>query len=120
MKESTLVLNNRYANYLSFQKQEAPPALRLYPCFPYLVNSNRLIKFDVPKAGRLFSRKTKVKLVIYDVFRNIIETLVDTDLTPGTYEVLWEVSKLGHGTYFYELSTDKGRITNRLFIPSEN
>lgn len=114
MKETTLLVTNRYANYLSYDRDQTPRQLKMDKCFPYLVNTNRLIKFEIPKYGSIFGKKVKAKLTILDVFRNEISTLVNDKLRPGKYEVLWNVSKLSYGTYFYELSTETEKITNRL------
>src|SRR5437667_1748575 len=98
MKETTLLVTNRYANYLSYERDQAPKQLKMEKCYPYLINSNRLIKFEIPKYGHIFGKKVKAKLTIFDVFRNEIATIVNDKLRPGSYEVLWNVSKLYYCT----------------------
>lgn len=121
MKETALLLTNRYTNYLPASYVEIPPtSLELHKCYPYLVTSNRLIRFDIPKSHTIFNKKAKTTLTIFDVFRNTVTTLVNDKLKPGTYEILWDVRNLTSGTYFYELTTDKERITHRIELLNNN
>lgn len=120
MKETTLLLTNKYANFLPSSYQDIPSNLKLHKCFPYLINSNRLIRFEIPKSKSLINHKVRTTLTIFDVFRNIVTTLVNDKLKPGTYEILWNVGNLTSGTYFYELTTDNERITHRLELLNNN
>jgi hypothetical protein len=86
-------------------------------CTPYLISSNRLIKFQLAKPKGLFKKKIhQVKLTIYDVFKSEIKLLMCEKLYPGKYEFLWEVSNLPHGTYYYELITSDFRKMQRVEI----
>jgi hypothetical protein len=48
---------------------------------------------------------SNVKLIIYDVLGNEIETLVNEQKSAGIYEVKFDASNLSSGIYFYELKT---------------
>lgn len=85
-------------------------------CFPYLVSSNRLIKFQLAKPKRFFNKNILVKLTIYDVFKSEIKVLINEKLFPGKYEFLWDISKLSQGTYYYELNTIHFREMHRIEI----
>lgn len=60
-----------------------PRTLRLYPNYPNPFNPLTRIKFDLPTANR-------VKLMIYNAIGQPVVTLVDEDLTAGTYVREWQ------------------------------
>ena len=55
-----------------------------------------------------------VTLKVYDVLGKEIETLVNENLKPGTYEVKFDGSKLSSGIYFYTLRASNGFRQTRL------
>jgi len=68
----------------------------LYQNYPNPFNPTTTIEFNIKKPGI-------VKLVVYDVLGNEIETLVDEHKQTGTYEITWYAKNLPSGVYFYRL-----------------
>jgi hypothetical protein len=57
-----------------------------------------------------------VKLVIYDILGTEIETLVDEQLNPGTYEVKWNGGNYPSGVYFYRLTAEGNSETKKMML----
>jgi hypothetical protein len=81
-----------------------PSGFSLHQNYPNPFNPVTKIKFDIPPskgAGGM-----TVRLIVYDILGREIATLVNEQLTPGTYEVEWDGSNCPSGVYFYKLITD--------------
>lgn len=80
---------------------EVPSGFKLYSNYPNPFNPQTMIRFDVG------SSKTgtggNVSIMIYDISGKLVETLVNGELLPGTYEVSWNASGYSSGVYFYRL-----------------
>lgn len=81
----------------------------LHGNYPNPFNPSTTIAFDLAK-------QAKVKLVIYDLLGNKIETLVDTELTSGRYRKTWEATGLTSGTYFYRIDAGDWSATKRMTL----
>jgi len=79
-----------------------PERFALYQNYPNPFNPATTIKFDIPKTGL---GGQHVKLVTYDLLGRIVNTLVDAELKPGSYEVKLDASGLSSGIYFYRIET---------------
>jgi len=55
-------------------------------------------------------------LKIYDILGREVVTLVNQELSPGTYEVDWNASNFASGIYFYKISTEFFNQTKRLVL----
>ncbi|MCC6866807.1 MAG: T9SS type A sorting domain-containing protein [Ignavibacteria bacterium] len=62
------------------------------------------------------SKLSKVKLVVFDITGREVETLVNEQLKPGTYEVDFNGSKLSSGVYFYKMITDDFVETKKMVL----
>ena len=87
---------------------------KLYQNYPNPFNPVTKIKFELPSEGK--SQKAKVKLVIYNLLGKEIETLVNEQLQPGTYEVTFDGVNLPSGVYFYQLKTGNYSETKKLIL----
>ncbi|MBE2225857.1 MAG: T9SS type A sorting domain-containing protein, partial [Ignavibacteria bacterium] len=67
------------------------------------------IEFDVPKSSF-------VKLTVYDVKGRAVETLVNSELSPGTYKTDWNGTNFSSGVYFYKLESDGFVQTKRMIL----
>jgi hypothetical protein len=67
--------------------------------YPNPFNPTTTITFNLMK-------KTHVKLAVYNVLGQEIETLVDKDLKPDRYRIHFNAEHLPAGIYFYGLKTD--------------
>lgn len=57
-----------------------------------------------------------VRLTIYDLLGREIQTLINKELKPGTYEVSWDGTNYPSGVYFYRLSTDSYSETKKMVL----
>jgi photosystem II stability/assembly factor-like uncharacterized protein len=88
---------------------EIPNKFNLQQNYPNPFNPNSKIKFQIPKS-------TIVKLVVYDVLGKEVQTLVNENLSPGTYEVSFDGSNLPSSVYFYRLDADEFTETKKLAL----
>lgn len=82
---------------------EIPASTELYQNYPNPFNPVTKIKFDI-------RNKSNVKLTVYNVSGSEIETLVNEDLSAGSYDVIWNGINYPSGIYFYKLSAS-GNLT---------
>jgi len=78
---------------------EVPREFKLYTNYPNPFNPTTTLKYDVAK-------QTFVKITIFDILGKEVEKLVNQNMTPGRYEVMWNASNFASGTYFYKFETD--------------
>ncbi|HZY10441.1 MAG TPA: T9SS type A sorting domain-containing protein, partial [Bacteroidota bacterium] len=75
-----------------------PDQFSLAQNFPNPFNPTTTISFQVTKSEF-------VSLKIFDVLGREVETLVNSVLNPGTYDVEWDADNASGGVYYYKLST---------------
>lgn len=75
-----------------------PSKFNLYQNYPNPFNPSTMIKFDL-------SKNASVKLVVYDMLGRVAATLINQDMTAGTYNISYNMANLSSGIYFYELNT---------------
>ena len=78
---------------------QTPDEYKLLQNYPNPFNPETKISFTLPKAS-------KVKLVVYDMLGKEINTIVNSDLTAGSYDYTFNASGLTSGVYFYRLFAD--------------
>jgi hypothetical protein len=99
---------------------EIPKRFVLNQNYPNPFNPSTKIKFDIPSEDK--SQKAKVKLVIYDILGKEVQTLVNEQLQPGSYEVTFDARQPGlggnlpSGVYFCQLLTEKFNETKRMIL----
>jgi hypothetical protein len=81
----------------------------LYQNYPNPFNPMTNIKFQIPKSGQ-------VDLKIYDVHGNEIETLINGQLNPGTYEVSFDASQYPSGIYFYKMTYGNIMFSRKMIL----
>ena len=81
---------------------EVPSNFKLYQNYPNPFNPTTNIKFDITRT-EVRSRKSEVSLKIFDILGKEIQTLVNEQLQPGTYEITFDGSNLSSGIYYYKL-----------------
>lgn len=57
-----------------------------------------------------------VKLVIYNVNGQVVNTLVNEKLAAGSYEYEFNASEMATGTYFYRITVDGSTLTKRMML----
>ncbi|MFC2092624.1 T9SS type A sorting domain-containing protein [Bacteroidota bacterium] len=86
-----------------------PTEYKLYNNFPNPFNPTTKIKFDIVE-------QTNVKLIVFDMLGREVETLVNTLLTPGSYEYEFTGKNLTSGIYFYRIVTDNFADTKKMIL----
>jgi|GEM_PF-1736562 len=86
--------------------------------YPNPFNPSTVIKFEIPNSenGKWKIENGVVTLKVYDVLGKEIETLVNENLKPGTYEVKFDGSKLSSGIYFYTLAAGEYNETKKMVL----
>jgi hypothetical protein len=92
---------------------EIPNEYSLSQNYPNPFNPETKIKFSIPTVGNGRDRSI---MLIYDALGREIETLVNEQLNPGTYEVNWNASNHPSGVYFYRLSSGAFSQTNKMIL----
>jgi hypothetical protein len=59
---------------------------------------------------------SNAKIVIYDLLGHEVAILVNQQLQPGTYEILWDASNYPSGVYFYRIETRNFSDTKKLVL----
>lgn len=88
---------------------ELPRKFSLKQNYPNPFNPTTNIRFEVPVSGF-------VTLKVYDVMGRKIALLVNEKKSPGTYEVLFDCSKLPSGIYFYRLEAEGFVETKKMIL----
>jgi hypothetical protein len=87
---------------------------QLYQNYPNPFNPSTKIKFILPLRRGVGGMITTLK--IYNSIGQEIKTLLNKQLSPGTYEVTFNASNLPSGIYFYQLRADNYCETKKLIL----
>lgn len=82
--------------------------------YPNPFNPSTTIEFSLP-------RKSYIALTIYNMLGQSIRTLVEKELSAGTYKVIWDgKDQFGNdvpsGVYLYDLITEERRISKKMIL----
>lgn len=77
--------------------------------YPNPFNPSTTIEFSTTKTSN-------VKLTIFNPLGQEVETLVNEELTPGSYKADWQPQDLSGGIYFYQLEADGFVQTRKLVL----
>jgi len=77
--------------------------------YPNPVNESTTIEF-------VLNSKAKVNLQIWDAYGRLMETLVNAQLPEGKHSVVFNKKNLKSGVYYYSLTADRKRKTNKMII----
>jgi len=86
-----------------------PSEFKLSQNYPNPFNPTTTIEFSTP-------RSTHVRIVIYSTLGHLVHTLVDENLSPGTYRKQWVAAGLASGVYFYRIQAGTFVDTKRLLL----
>ncbi len=86
-----------------------PKEFRLQQNYPNPFNPTTTIEFSVPQ-------RAQVSLKLYDLLGREVDTLVDKELTPGEYKVVFEARGLPSGLYFYRIQAPGFVQTRKLTL----
>jgi hypothetical protein len=82
---------------------------RLEQNFPNPFNPSTKIKYSVPQ-------QSQVKIKVFDILGNEIETLVNEEKPVGTYKLTWYAENLPSGIYFYQLQAGDFIQTKKMVL----
>ena len=85
---------------------EVPNGYLLHQNCPNPFSPSTRIKYQIIEPGY-------VSLKVYDILGNEFTTLVNEEISPGTYEATFDASGLSSGIYFYTLRTGSFAETKR-------
>jgi photosystem II stability/assembly factor-like uncharacterized protein len=92
---------------------EIPKKFALYQNYPNPFNPNTKIRFDIPPG---ISRGAFVQVEIYDISGKRVSTLINKQMSPGTYEVEWNALGYSSGVYFYRITAGEYTGTKKMII----
>ena len=91
-----------------------PEDYNLSQNYPNPFNSETVIKYQLPKAGR-------VELTVYNLMGEVIKELVNENKDSGFYEVIWDGTntvgnQVSSGVYFYYVRVNEFRSIKKIII----
>ena len=86
-----------------------PKEYKLYQNYPNPFNPVTSIEFGISKSGF-------VTLKVYDILGKEVVTLVNENLSPGTYTVKFNGSNLASGAYFYRMESGEFKDIKRMVL----
>jgi hypothetical protein len=81
----------------------------LFQNYPNPFNPQTVIRFEVPNSR-------SVSLTVYGLLGSVVATLVNEELTSGSYERTFDGAGLASGVYVYHLSSGGFRQTRRFLL----
>ncbi len=90
-------------------ENDIPDVLELSQNYPNPFNPSTNIEFGIPQSSQ-------VTLEIFNTLGQLVSTLIDSRLTPGTYSVPWDASQYTSGVYFYRLSAGDEVLTKKMLL----
>jgi hypothetical protein len=89
--------------------REIPTVLTLEQNYPNPFNPATVIRFHLPSDGH-------VDLRVFDLLGREVVTLLDEPRKAGAYDVRFDGSGLGSGTYIYRLAFDGSTVSRKLLL----
>jgi len=105
------IVTIKYNQLIGIQpiSNEIPISFSLSQNYPNPFNPETKIRFALPKSSF-------TKIIIYDAIGREIETIVNGQLTSGTYETDWNAINYPSGIYYYKLSTESYSETKKMVL----
>ena len=98
----------KYSNEV-FINYNIPDEFNLSQNYPNPFNPSTKIKFSIPE-------KSFVTLTVFNALGESVADLIHSNLSPGTYDVDFNASKLSSGVYYYQLKADKFVETKKMIL----
>ena len=86
-----------------------PSEFKLYENYPNPFNPSTTIRYSIPEASF-------TTLNVYDALGNIVSSLVNESKSAGTYEDVFNASRLSSGIYYYTLQTGSLKETKKMIL----
>jgi ligand-binding sensor domain-containing protein len=104
-REGGVIINIEQENNI----KKIPTEFSLSQNYPNPFNPSTTIRFALP-------RYSPVELKVFDIRGREVARLVDEELNPGEYKVIFEAKDLSSGIYFYRIITDEVSITKKMIL----
>lgn len=88
---------------------KVPSEFSLFQNYPNPFNPNTVIRFDL-------NTKSFVTLKVFNELGQLVETLVNENLSPGEYRINFNASNRSSGIYFYMLNTANHKETRKMVL----
>jgi L-ascorbate metabolism protein UlaG (beta-lactamase superfamily) len=108
IKPGAIIALSNPSSYLEGMKFQ-PGSFQLYQNYPNPFNPSTEIKYTISQPGY-------VKLSLFDITGDLIDTLVDDYSGPGNYKIVWNAEGLPSGAYFCRLEDGNNSITKKLLL----
>jgi formylglycine-generating enzyme required for sulfatase activity len=84
-----------------------PKAIHLYQNYPNPFNPVTTISFDLPTYGN-------VRIDVFNLIGQLVKTITNQYMSPGSYSVHFDASKLPSGIYFYRLNANNSIAVKKM------
>ncbi len=102
---------------ISQNSSEIPEEFRLFQNYPNPFNPVTKIRFNIPLLrGGSEGRGVFVQLNIYDALGRKIETIVNSEMSAGSHEAIWNGSRFASGVYFYSIQAGNYSLTKKMIL----
>ncbi len=91
------------------EEMSLPDGFKLEQNYPNPFNPTTKIKFSIPQSG-------KTTLKVFNLLGNVVATLIDDNLSAGTFEVDFNANNISSGVYFYTLQTGAFVETKKMIL----
>lgn len=107
--DTSWVVINVLPPILGTETKEICYTYKLEQNYPNPFNPSTIIRYEIPE-------QTFASLKIYDILGNEVATLANEEKRAGSYEVVFNSTKLSSGVYIYKLQTTKFIQTNKMTL----
>lgn len=106
--EATTIKYNQPIGILT-NTSELPSRFKLYQNYPNPFNSTTIINYEIPV-------KSFAQLNIYNILGQKIKTLIEKELQPSYYTIIFNSESMTSGIYFYKMSAGDITYTKKMII----
>jgi len=109
---------------MASENETVPRHFALHPVYPNPFNPSTMISFDIPNinvetqprhsAGKHTVSLNATSLQIYNLKGQLVETLINKQLKPGTHKIQWNPVNLSSGTYVVKLKSGERIFTQKI------
>ena len=96
--------------------RELPDKFKLFQNYPNPFNPETHLRFEIPGGSQRGLELSFINIKIFDVLGREVVTLVNEELKPGAYEVIWDGSIYPSGIYFYTFETNGFSDTKKMLL----
>jgi hypothetical protein len=105
-----IINGQRYGYITSVDERRTKPIdFALQQNYPNPFNPSTSIRYDL--AGR-----SHATITVHDLLGQLVATLVNRELGPGSYTIQFNAERLSSGVYFYRLNTEGQSIVKKMIV----